>query len=92
MKKEIDCFINTPTKSYQMKRGEMVLLPAAEGEMGVLFGHANMIVDLKSGDVRILQSGVLQDNLQLLDKSSIAHIKSDRIEIFCYNFEPSAKS
>lgn len=92
MKKEIDCFINTPTKSHQMKAGEMIILPAAEGEMGVLFGHANMIVDLISGDIKILKSGILQDNLKLLDKSSIAHIKSDRIEIFCYNFEPSAKS
>jgi F-type H+-transporting ATPase subunit epsilon len=34
-------------------RVESVVLPAAEGEMGVLAGHADFVVMLKKGQVRI---------------------------------------
>lgn len=38
---------------------ESVVLPAAEGEMGVLAGHADFVVMLKRGQVRIQEhSGV----------------------------------
>lgn len=48
----IDLEIVSPEKLLLAEPVEMVTLPAAEGEMGVLPGHAPMIVLLRGGTVR----------------------------------------
>jgi len=45
----IDLEIVSPEKLLLSKSADMVVIPAAEGEMGVLPGHAPMIVLLRGG-------------------------------------------
>jgi F-type H+-transporting ATPase subunit epsilon len=44
------------TKGRQVYSGDVegVVLPALEGEMGVLAGHADFIVMLKKGTIRVI--------------------------------------
>jgi F-type H+-transporting ATPase subunit epsilon len=41
----------------------MVVLPAAEGDMGVLPGHAPMIVLLRGGTISLYENGSVTDRL-----------------------------
>lgn len=49
----------TPEKLLVSARSSMVVLPAAEGEMGVLKNHAPVIAALKPGVVRIYDKEVV---------------------------------
>lgn len=49
--------ITTPEKRFFDEPVEMVVLPATDGELGVLVDHAPMVLVLKSGSVRIKKDG-----------------------------------
>lgn len=47
----------SPEKLLFSRPAEMVTIPAEEGEMGVLPGHAPMIVALRGGVIRVRENG-----------------------------------
>lgn len=50
------CFeleISTPERRFYKEQVQMVVLPCDNGELGVLAGHAPMVLVLKSGSIRI---------------------------------------
>jgi F-type H+-transporting ATPase subunit epsilon len=59
----VDLEIVSPEKLLLAEPVDMVTLPAAEGEMGVLPGHAPMIVLLRGGTVRTWQAGKVVQSL-----------------------------
>lgn len=59
----IDLEIVSPEKLLLAEPVEMVTLPAEEGEMGVLPGHAAMIVLLRGGTVRTWEGGKVTQSL-----------------------------
>ena len=50
----------SPERTVYEGEAEMVVAPAWDGEVGVLRGHAPMLVLLGSGDLRITQGGTVQ--------------------------------
>jgi F-type H+-transporting ATPase subunit epsilon len=54
---ELDCEILTPEGRVFEGRAEMVVVPGAEGELGVLPRHAPIIARLKVGEVRVKLEG-----------------------------------
>ncbi len=50
---ELDCEILTPEGRVYEGRVQMVVVPGAEGELGVLPRHAPIIARLKVGEVRV---------------------------------------
>ncbi len=55
--------IVSPEKLLLSKAVEMVTIPAAEGEMGVLENHAPMLVMLRGGTIVITENGQTTDRL-----------------------------
>ncbi|WP_237213547.1 ATP synthase F1 subunit epsilon [Falsiroseomonas oryziterrae] len=53
----------SPEKLLLSRPVEMAVLPAAEGEMGVLPGHAPMIVALRGGIITVTENGQVTDRL-----------------------------
>ena len=53
----------SPEKLLLSRAVEMAVLPAAEGEMGVLPGHAPMIVALRGGVITVREGGQVTDRL-----------------------------
>ena len=53
----------SPEKLLLSRAVEMAVLPAAEGEMGVLPGHAPMIVTLRGGVIAVTEGGQVTDRL-----------------------------
>ena len=54
---ELDCEILTPAGRVFEGRAEMVVVPGAEGELGVLPRHSAIIARLKVGEVRVKFAG-----------------------------------
>ena len=77
---KIKCVINSPNSMEEIESADMVLLPGAKGELGVLFNHAPTIVELKEGLVRTYQGDMLSQEVRI--NGGIAYIKGDIIEIF----------
>jgi len=55
--------IVSPEKLLLSKPVDMVVIPAAEGELGVLPGHAPMIVLLRGGTIRLYEGSNVTDRL-----------------------------
>jgi F-type H+-transporting ATPase subunit epsilon len=55
--------IVSPDKLLLSRPVDMVVLPAAEGDMGVLPGHAPMIVLLRGGTISLYENGSVTDRL-----------------------------
>jgi F-type H+-transporting ATPase subunit epsilon len=53
----------SPEKLLLSRPVEMALLPAADGQMGVLPGHAPMIVALRGGVISVREDGVETESL-----------------------------
>jgi F-type H+-transporting ATPase subunit epsilon len=70
--------IITPLKVVYSDKIKNAVLPSVMGEMGVLPGHANFIVALKSGVIQVSNSS--GENLKFtLSSGGLAEIFSDKV-------------
>lgn len=78
----------SPEKLLLSRQVEMATLPAAEGEMGVLPGHAPMIVALRGGVIRVRENGAETEALFVV--GGFAEISQDRVTILADEATPLA--
>jgi F-type H+-transporting ATPase subunit epsilon len=71
--------IVSPEKLLLAKQVDMVVIPAAEGELGVLEGHAPMMVLLRGGTIRLYEGGRVTDRLFVA--GGFAEITPDRCTV-----------
>jgi F-type H+-transporting ATPase subunit epsilon len=55
--------IVSPEKLLLSRPVDMAVIPAAEGDMGVLPGHSPMVVTLRGGVITITEGGTVTDRL-----------------------------
>lgn len=55
--------IVSPEKLLLSREVDMVVIPASEGDMGALPGHAPMVVTLRGGVIAIYEAGRVTDRL-----------------------------
>jgi F-type H+-transporting ATPase subunit epsilon len=75
----VDLEIVSPEKLLLSRPVDMVVIPAAEGEMGVLVNHAPMIVLLRGGIVRLYQGDAVTDRLFV--SGGFAEVTPDRVTV-----------
>ena len=78
----------SPEKLLLSRPVEMAMLPAAEGEMGVLPGHAPMIVALRGGVITVREDG--QETEKLFVAGGFAEITPTRVTILADEATPVA--
>lgn len=78
----------SPEKLLLSRPVEMAVLPAAEGEMGVLPGHAPMIVALRGGVITVREGG--QETEKLFVAGGFAEITPTRVTILADEATPVA--
>ncbi len=76
----------SPEKLLLSRAVEMVTIPAAEGEMGVLPGHSPMIVALKGGVIRVRENGA--DTEKLFVAGGFAEVAPDRCTVLADEATP----
>ncbi len=79
----------SPEKLLLSRAVEMVVIPAAEGEMGVLPGHAPMIVTLRGGTIRVTEGG--QETDRLFVAGGFAEVTPERVTILADEATPVAE-
>jgi F-type H+-transporting ATPase subunit epsilon len=85
----VDLEIVSPEKLLLSKPVDMVVLPAAEGEMGVLVNHAPMIVLLRGGVIRLYQGQTVTE--QLYVSGGFAEVTSSRVTVLATEATPVAE-
>ena len=75
----VDLEIVSPEKPLLSRPVDMVVIPAAEGEMGVLVNHAPMIVLLRGGVIRLYQGETVTDRLFVT--GGFAEVTPDRVTV-----------
>jgi F-type H+-transporting ATPase subunit epsilon len=78
----------SPEKLLLSRPVEMVTLPAEEGEMGVLPGHAPMIVALRGGVIRVRENGAETEALFIA--GGFAEVSPERVTILADEATPLA--
>lgn len=79
----------SPEKLLLSRPVEMAVLPAAEGEMGVLPGHAPMIVALRGGVISVRENG--QETEKLFVAGGFAEVTPNRVTILADEATPVAQ-
>ena len=74
----------TPEKVAWSAPADMVVLPAIEGEMGILPGHQSFLVQLAPGEVRITENGQVK---RFAVSGGFAEIKDNAISLFAETAE-----
>jgi F-type H+-transporting ATPase subunit epsilon len=69
----------SPEKLLLSRPVEMVVIPASEGEMGVLAGHAPMIVALRGGVITVREDG--KETEKLFVAGGFAEIGPERVAV-----------
>ncbi|MBY0335382.1 MAG: ATP synthase F1 subunit epsilon [Acetobacteraceae bacterium] len=78
----------SPEKLLLSRQVEMVIVPAFEGEMGILPGHSPMIVALRGGTIRVRENG--QETERLFVAGGFAEITPDRVTVLADEATPVA--
>jgi F-type H+-transporting ATPase subunit epsilon len=76
----------TPEKVAWSAPADFVVLPAFEGEMGILPGHQSFLVQLAEGEVRVTDGA---DVRRFAVSGGFAEIKEDTIALFAETAEMS---
>ena len=84
----VDLEIVSPEKLLLSRPVEMVVLPAYEGEMGVLPGHAPMIVLLRGGTIRLYENGNVTERLYV--SGGFAEVTPERVTVLATEAIPVA--
>jgi F-type H+-transporting ATPase subunit epsilon len=85
----IELEIVSPEKLLLSRAAELVVIPASEGEMGVLPGHAPMIVLLRGGTIRIYEGAKVTDSLYVA--GGFAEITPERCTVLADEAVPVAE-
>jgi F-type H+-transporting ATPase subunit epsilon len=85
----VELEIVSPEKLLLSRAVELVVIPASEGEMGVLPGHAPMIVLLRGGTIRIYEGARVTDSLHVA--GGFAEITPERCTVLADEAVPVAE-
>ncbi len=85
----IDLEIVSPEKLLLSQPVDMVVIPAAEGDMGVLVDHAPFVVLLRGGVVRLYQGDVVTDRLFV--SGGFAEVTPQRVTLLADEAIPLAE-
>ena len=85
----VDLEIVSPEKLLLSRPVDMVVMPAAEGDIGVLPNHAPMIVLLRGGTIAITEGGKVTDRLFV--SGGFAEITPTRVTVLATEATPVAE-
>lgn len=88
MPKTLTVELVTPEKVALTQSADFVALPAFEGEMGVLPGHAPFLVQLGSGEVRVRRGG---ETSSFAVSGGFAEILKDKVSVFAETAEMASE-
>jgi F-type H+-transporting ATPase subunit epsilon len=80
--KTLQCTVVTPEKAIFDDACDQVVVPAHDGEVGILPGHARFLARLGSGELRLISGGKTQG---LYVEGGFVQVADDRVTILTDN-------
>lgn len=87
--KTFDLELVSPEKLLLSRPVEMAIIPAAEGDMGILAGHSPMIIALKGGVIEVRGGGHATERLFVA--GGFAEITPSRVTVLADEATPLAQ-
>lgn len=84
MTKKISLEIITPEKLALKEDADFIVLPAYEGEMGILPGHTHLLTQLAAGELRVKQEGALRF---FAVSGGFVEVHPDKVQVFAETAE-----
>ena len=81
--------IVSPEKLLLSRSVDMVVIPASEGDMGVLGGHSSMIVTLRGGTIALYDGDTVTDRLFVA--GGFAEVTAERCTVLATEVLPVAE-
>jgi F-type H+-transporting ATPase subunit epsilon len=81
--------IVSPERLLLSRPVDMVVIPASEGDMGVLAGHTPMIVTLRGGTIALYEGDAVTD--QLFVAGGFAEVTPERCTVLASEIMPVAE-
>jgi F-type H+-transporting ATPase subunit epsilon len=81
--------IVSPEKLLLSRSVDMVVIPASEGDMGVLAGHSPMIVTLRGGTISLYEGDKVTDRLFV--SGGFAEVTTERCTVLATEVLPLAE-
>lgn len=78
MAKTVQVDILTAERTVYSEEVEMVIVPAIDGELGVLPNHAPLVTGLDIGEIRIKKDG---EEIELATSGGFMEVKPDQVNI-----------
>ncbi len=78
MAKQFDVSIVTPDGAAFEGQAEMLIVPGAAGEIGVLARHAPLVATLKAGSIRVYRDRASEDVVELATGPGFFKVELDR--------------
>src|ERR1700722_5917502 len=85
----VDLEIVTPERLLMSRAVDMVVIPASEGEMGGLVGHAPMLVLLRGGEIRLYENNQVTERLFV--SGGFAEVTPERVTVLANDATPLAE-
>ncbi len=82
----VDLEIVSPEKLLLSRPVDMVVIPAAEGELGVMVNHSPMIVLLRGGTIRLYEGGQVIDRMFV--SGGFAEVTPQRVTVLADEATP----
>ena len=82
----VDLEIVSPERLLLSKPVDMVVIPGAEGEMGVMAQHAPMIVLLRGGEIRLYSGTTVTERLYV--SGGFAEVTPERVTVLATEATP----
>lgn len=76
--------MTTPERPVLSRPADFVVLPAVDGEFGVLPGHSPFVVQLRAGELRVRAGG---ETLRYAVSGGFAEVLDDRVAVFAETAE-----
>ncbi len=84
MEKSLTLELVTPEKVAWQAKADFVVLPAFEGELGILPNHSPVLVQLTEGEVRVTENGEVR---RFAVSGGFAEVRDNKLSLFAETAE-----
>jgi F-type H+-transporting ATPase subunit epsilon len=82
MADQLETRVVTPERQAFAGAADFVVVPAHDGEVGILPGHARFLAALGVGELRITQGGTVR---RFFLEGGFVQVRQDRVTVLCEN-------
>lgn len=86
---KLRCIVVTPERTVLEEEADFAAIPAFDGELGILVGHAPLVARLGPGELRLVAGGQVRQRLFV--DGGFAQVRSDTVTVLTPRADAAAQ-